>query len=274
MLDDMRFLINTVLSLPENPTEKELRKVHSTSAWIYNRTFNLPGFSPLAKRASPTAPEIMVFDSGGYPEVERVMMNDEVDLGAMHLSDPSSRRGSYHSIASRSSEKDPQQKSPQDPKQKQPEQNQSPQTSSESQPDFLYQSVRLAALMYSRAVMERRPFSSTVSEAEFLQLWNTMFRVPLPTWKGVLGVFNWIMLAIVPTASNTPHARFVKSMLTISMLQMSMENWELTNAAMKTALSLQRWLNQGVGRRVENTLGDEGSHPEMMGYGSSSSAAI
>jgi hypothetical protein len=124
------------------------------------------------------------------------------------------------------------------------------------EPDFLYQTVRLAAIIYARAITTRQPFSSVVSPADFQQLSGALWRVPLPVWKGVLGVFGWIIAALAPAAERLEssgsgggrrHARFVKSMLANSLLQMGTDNWELARGAMGAAGRLQRWLGEGDG---------------------------
>lgn len=46
ILDDIRFLIATVTSLPQQSTPAELHKVAKTSKWIMNKIANLPAHSP------------------------------------------------------------------------------------------------------------------------------------------------------------------------------------------------------------------------------------
>lgn len=108
-------------------------------------------------------------------------------------------------------------------------------------PDYVYQAVRLAALMYSQAIKLRRPFSAIVSTDDFLQLWTTCWRVPLSTWRSLLGVFNWLLVPLIPCGKR-PHDRFVKAMLNVSLFQIGMDNWEIACGAMEGALKLQRWL--------------------------------
>jgi hypothetical protein len=110
-------------------------------------------------------------------------------------------------------------------------------------PDYVYQAVRLAALLYSRTIMRRRPFSLVVAPDEFLRLWTTAWRVPLSTWRSLLGVLNWILLPIAPSGKAAqPHDRFVKGMMNISLFQMGMDNWEIAGSVIEAGLSLQRWL--------------------------------
>jgi hypothetical protein len=107
--------------------------------------------------------------------------------------------------------------------------------------------VRLAALLYSRAIMRRRPFSEVVLPGEFLRLWTTAWRVPLSTWRSLLGVLAWILLPILPSGKAAqPHDRLVKAVMNITLFQIGMDNWEIGSAVMAAALSLQRWLAGGA----------------------------
>lgn len=244
ILDDMRFLISTVLALPDEPSAKELQKVATTSAWIHDRISNLPDYTPLIRGGRVATPETRDRGSLSVNDCSKPHSNapspGESSAGAHDGGGPSS-----------SSQRRKRLPSPLEPESR----------------DFLYQSVRLAALMYSRAVKERRPFSSVVSEDDFVKLWTTMWRVPLVTWKGVLGVFNWAVLPVGPAASSTIHGRSVKSMLTISTLQMSLDNWELASGAMKASLSLQRWLGHGAEASASAGLDDASSDPDSWeGY--------
>lgn len=233
ILDDVRFLISTVLALPDAASAKELQKVCTTSAWIHDRISKLPDYSPLVRCPSTAAPTGAAADDKGSLNSGGVEVSDDVKHGDVQQGDAGSGpSGTGSGIQGQKGEQGQEFVVPR----AEPE-----------PPDYLYQSVRLAALMYSRAIMERQPFSSVVAQADFLQLWTTMWRVPLATWKGVLGVFNWAVLPVTPAASGTPHDRSVKSMLTNSTLQMSLDNWELTSGAMKAGLSLQRWLGRGAG---------------------------
>ncbi|KAF6839032.1 hypothetical protein CPLU01_02046 [Colletotrichum plurivorum] len=118
-------------------------------------------------------------------------------------------------------------------------QHQPPQASS---PDYMYQAVRTAAIIYSRAIMNRTPLSVTCTKPEFLETWTTTWRVPLSTWSNALGIFHWIMLAIAPACHQTPHARFVKNMLMVSTLTLGVENWAMMMGAARAGIKLHHWL--------------------------------
>ena len=157
--------------------------------------------------------------------------------------------------------------------------------------DYIYQVVRQAALLYTKAIIARKPFSQVVTAEEFQNLWTTAWHVPLSTWRSLLGVFNWILLpiscrgkqafgstpagrdvnsegAVDPSLSgqgqsqaqgqegskrkgkeksqgvgiSTPHDRYVKGMLNLTLLQMAMENWAIAKKIMEGEIALQRWL--------------------------------
>lgn len=227
----MRFLIGLVLALPEKPTEKDLQKVQTTSAWIYERICSLP------------------VETLTMPQQQQY--RGSADMLSPISAGPSDRRASSSGPSPR---KPTRHHSPSDlyP----PASFESPEFSStipiaggtaQVQPtsqDIIYQAVRQTALIYARAIMSRRPLHnpSVCSQEEFLGLWTTIWKVPLRTWKGVLGVFVWIMLSITPASRGTPHARFVKSLLTVGMTQMGLEDWDVAEKGMKGAMTLVGWL--------------------------------
>ncbi|EAQ92261.1 hypothetical protein CHGG_00496 [Chaetomium globosum CBS 148.51] len=231
ILDDMRFLLAAVLALPAKPSAKELQKVHTTSAWIHERISGLPEHSPTTRRPSAASST----PSRGSSTIPEACEDPQL---------PPSRRGQPQTERQHS----------QKPR-RSPTQERSPDINTPSplfpptvdadspSPDHVYQAVRLAALLYSRGIMHRRPFSLVVTSDEFLRLWTTAWRVPLSTWRSLLGVFNWVLLPIVSSGKAAqPHDRFVKGMMNISLFQMGMDNWELASSVMEAELSLQRWL--------------------------------
>ncbi|KAK1579536.1 uncharacterized protein LY79DRAFT_340916 [Colletotrichum navitas] len=134
-------------------------------------------------------------------------------------------------------------------------------------PDFMYQVVRMTAIVYTRAIATGTPLSGACTESDFLQIWTTTWRVPLSTWNGAVGVFHWIMMAIAPACHRTPHARFVKNMTTISMLTLGVENWAMAMNAARAAMRLQHWL----GGQQDTKGADE---RDGAGAGAAASASI
>lgn len=213
ILDDIRFLIVTIGSLPAEAAPQEIQKLQSTARWIHERIAALPSDSPLSPDSTTVTD----------PQPQR-----------------SASPRSTHSATSATPSLDDHNQSP-------VPNNESAQAKSlvDNPPDYLYQSIRLAALMYTTAIVERKPFSITCSLHDFYQLWTTIWRVPLTVWKSMMGIFLWIEVAITPPARDTPHGRFVKSMLTIVCLNLGVDNWDATSNAMRSAIRLQAWLGGG-----------------------------
>src|SRR3569833_1299852 len=270
ILDDMRFLSSSGLSLPEKPTAKEQQKVATTATWIYERMNKLPADSPMSRRpsaplparqqsGSPEAPTIPLDPRLSGPDPDAVRQHrtppDSGDGGSQRASSrgASSRRGSPQSSSGGSNLRPgggpataaDARRASRTPSPGRAAAAAAAPPPDADQPDALYQAVRQTALIYSRAISQRRPFSAVVSPADFLQLWTTTWRVSLTNWKGLVGVFMWIILAIVASARNTPHDRFVKSMLSICAVQNSLENWETAIRALRAALQLGAWLGGG-----------------------------
>jgi len=121
--------------------------------------------------------------------------------------------------------------------------------------DPFYTAARLAATLYAKAIATRRPLGEVCSEADALSVLTASWRIPLARWRGMLGIFMWIMLSILPTVhrktgkgniSAKLHTRFAKSILQCGWMQMSLENWTTCNESMQRALWFQRWLRQGA----------------------------
>ncbi|KAK6064779.1 hypothetical protein SCUP515_11574 [Seiridium cupressi] len=124
------------------------------------------------------------------------------------------------------------------------------QTSDKVQPDYVYQSIRQAALIYTSAIAARKPFSETCSLNDFYRLWATIWRVSLTVWRSMMGVFVWIEVCIMAPAMDAPHGRLVKSMFAVAALNMGIENWTAASNALKGAVMLQAKL----GRRSLKTV--------------------
>lgn len=79
ILDDMQFLVSTVLDLSEAPSDQELKKLQSTATWIYDRISNLPMNLAETSSETPTQGEdaAMTEPRSGRPGVEDPILNPE-----------------------------------------------------------------------------------------------------------------------------------------------------------------------------------------------------
>lgn len=87
------------------------------------------------------------------------------------------------------------------------------------------------------------------------------WEIPLSDWRRVIGILLFTLISIISTvarisplvnpANDTmaahvrPHAGFVKSILQIGFMQVSLEDWEVCRSMMDRALGLLEWLRGG-----------------------------
>jgi hypothetical protein len=270
ILDDMRFLINAVLSLPEEPSPQELQKVKSTAVWIHERISNLP-LTPASRRSSPADGNAAGGNSSKRGSVA------SATSGPRRASTVSAAGDNKQGVVAQASG------TPQIGEQRSPlgtgrspgasdaaAQTSTPGTPSltpspmPEAPDYMYQIVRMTAIVYARAVRDRVAISKACTPNEFLQIWTSTWRVPLSSWKAVNGVFMWVMLSIVSSCHETPHERFVKSMLVLAIQTLAMDNWHVALDAMRAGMSLELWL-RGEVTKVKREKGTEGDGPVSGG---------
>lgn len=221
ILDDMRFLIGLVLTLPAECSQKDLQKLQTTSRWIYDRISDLPDEAvavPHHRGSDGLVPSPSATAAFGLHQTGR-----RASSAASPREVPEQRNGPGF---------------------------QDTRTVPPTAPDLIYKAVRQAALIYARAIMLRRPLRDprVCSPEDFLRLWTTVWRVPLRAWKALLGVFVWVVLSVTPASRGTPHERFVGNCLEVGLVQMGLESWEVAEKAMAGALRLMRWLAGHQGR--------------------------
>ncbi|KAL1890957.1 hypothetical protein Sste5346_007954 [Sporothrix stenoceras] len=256
LLDEMVFLINAVLDLPVTPSEDELASLRSTAAWILERIEQLPVDSPDA---------VVPATSAAGSTINRGTEETTASTDSQRASPTDKEPPKPHSLLPRypkfSSDR------PLPPVSSSPTQDESEAstTTSSRQPLAsqhppaapLYTAVRLTASLYTRAILERRPLSEVCTDEDALAILAASWRVPLDRWRGVVGVFLFIMVAIVPTLHQRSdaaggggiyshiHTRFAKSILQIGLMNVALVDWPACREMMSRALRLQRWLRGG-----------------------------
>ena len=257
ILDDMRFLINKVAALGPDPSPQAVQKLQSTADWIYKGIIALP-LELAEHQATPRS--VGQYPSECYPSPEDSDMGDPM-AGTENLTPhsllperPSLTRQTSNSPEPRLSPSEaqpPLSPTSKDQKSSAPSVPDADRTPSDPPPaaaDPLYGAVRLAAPIYARAIATRQPLSAVCSTKEAMQLLIATWKIPLARWRGVIGIFIFILTAIIPaTTSSTspfvvPHNGFVKSILQIGYMQMAIDNWGVAAEGMRRSLGLQSWL--------------------------------
>ncbi|RSL89902.1 hypothetical protein CEP51_001021 [Fusarium floridanum] len=191
ILDDMRYLFDVVLSLPEYPSATELDNVVTTAGWVQDRISDLPDDAP-SRRSTPSR--------------------------SSSVESPGKSPGSARSDKS------------------------SPPV---ELPDMMYRVVRLTSLIWVRSILNRSPTSTMCSERDVMVIWGSVWQAGLPCWQAVVGIFVWIILALVPSCHKTPAGRFMKTLMVSTFMSIGVDNWHIAMDITRTAFKLQRWLAGG-----------------------------
>lgn len=265
ILDDLRFLVCTVLGLPEDASSMELQKLHHTSAWTHDQMLRLPPDGPVTRRPSPgsaNAPSPAVNTALESQTRGGVEGNSGLTAAASPTTQITQQFSAYGlGVQQQATGPSSGVRAGEMPKRREGSlgEDLAMQASAEA-PDYVYQAIRISAILYTRAIMTRRPFSEVVSMEDFLELWTTAWRVPLATWRSLLGVFNWMLLPLISSVKNTGHDLWVKSMMNTTLLQMGMGHWEIARRTMDAAMRLQRWL-KGDSVNLNENIGSSNMEP-------------
>lgn len=226
ILDDVRYVIQAVISLPPSPTAQELQNVTDLAMWALDRLDQMPENIPLYEEEEQMGPPMeegddCMWETTGYEGAgTSPASSSEYDSPSPRSQDASSTNGSP------------------------PAQDQETAGArlARTKNDAMYRCIRVTASVYYRAIITRRPTSDILGEADFLRLWELVWEVTVPFWKTAVGVFVWVMAAAVPSCHNSPPARFIKTLSVVGWMTIGLENWHVAINAANTALSLQRWL--------------------------------
>ncbi|KAG5975693.1 hypothetical protein E4U56_003358 [Claviceps arundinis] len=112
-------------------------------------------------------------------------------------------------------------------------------------PDMVYICVRLTALIWAQAILQRVPTSQVCTQAQFIRIWSYAWAAGLDRWSSLSGVFAWMNIAIAPLCHRTIHARMVKTLTVTTFTYMGTENWHVAMAIASVGLHVQAWLRGG-----------------------------
>ncbi|KAH8651569.1 hypothetical protein BGZ60DRAFT_420744 [Tricladium varicosporioides] len=110
------------------------------------------------------------------------------------------------------------------------------------QSDFVYQTCRATAVLYTSVILARKPISVAGAGSLLMKVWMTMWRVPLSRWKNIPAIFFWVLLVINPITRDRPEGRFVKGMFAAATMAIALIEWDTAAAILKNFMTVQRWL--------------------------------
>ncbi|KAF9876967.1 hypothetical protein CkaCkLH20_05813 [Colletotrichum karsti] len=115
-------------------------------------------------------------------------------------------------------------------------------TATSSEADWMRETIRLAALIYSWAVKSLRQISEFDDQEVLEDAYTAMRRVRLVTWKKMPGVFLWIMLVAAPNAGPDAKGRFVRRKMAVTGLSIGFEDFVLGISYLKSFWTVQQWI--------------------------------
>ncbi|GAB0132932.1 hypothetical protein EsDP_00001352 [Epichloe bromicola] len=135
-------------------------------------------------------------------------------------------------------------------------------------PDMVYLCVRLTALIWAKAILQRVPTSHICTETEFVRIWGFAWAAGLERWSCLSGVFAWMNIAIAPLCHKTIHARMVKTMTVTTFTYMGTENWHVAADMATAGLKMQAWLRAGKNSKPSGNLsGASGGEQAIEEFG-------
>lgn len=240
ILDDVRALFSIILQLTAPPSPGELHKVQHTAEMIYGRLESMPDLCPDAPRTPFAPPTVTTAPSEASFPSQSASPSPPPTRSSSTASRESISEQHSTNFSAPSALPVPQSHDPSHITLRDQAHHQHP-------PDFLYATIRQTALIYARAAATRSPLSAVCPAPQFFLLWSIAFRVPLEEWHRRLGLFLWVIIAVLPTAGLTPIANQPKSLLHIGAVQIAMDHWEVAVEMLRNAVKIVGWLAGGKG---------------------------
>lgn len=244
ILDDIHYLFSLILELPPDPSREELDKVQHTAQLTHDSIERMHDVCPEIPTSSAPLPAMIhlsraTLSTASSPSTPAV---SSAATGSPHSSSDGPNTSSSSSSCAPAFI--PQSHDPSHFKLRK----QAP-AQAQAQPqhpsDFLYATVRQAALIYARAAATRSPLSAVCPVPHFFLVWSTAFRVSLNEWHRRLGLFLWVIIAVLPTAGHTPFAALAKSLLHIGAVQIGLTHWEVAIEMLRNAVRVVTRLAEG-----------------------------
>ncbi|KAF6823639.1 Zn(2)-C6 fungal-type DNA-binding domain protein [Colletotrichum plurivorum] len=115
-------------------------------------------------------------------------------------------------------------------------------TVASSEEEWMLETIRLAALIYSWAIKSLRQISEFGDTAILEEAYVAMRTVSLTRWKKMPGIFLWIMLVAAPNAAPDAKGRFVRRKMAVTGLSIGFEDFLLGISYLKAFWTVQQWI--------------------------------
>ncbi|KAK1500613.1 hypothetical protein CTAM01_06548 [Colletotrichum tamarilloi] len=134
-------------------------------------------------------------------------------------------------------------------------------SSPSTEKERILETVRIAAVIYSWSIKSLRHISR-FDDADMLQAaYASLTSVSMTTWKGIPGIFLWVMLVAAPNAAADAKGRFVRRKMAVTGLSIGFEDFALGISYLKAFWGVQRWIAREGGGEGD---GDSGAGVQRL----------
>jgi hypothetical protein len=119
--------------------------------------------------------------------------------------------------------------------------------------DYIYETCRLAALVYLRAIINHTQFSKAWHPEELQDMFSAIILTPMHYWKPLSGVWIFVILTINPPREELYPGAMFKFFLKTSSFHMAAWDWQCWVNIMETYLAIQKWIRMPGNALVPNS---------------------
>lgn len=110
--------------------------------------------------------------------------------------------------------------------------------------DFVYECVRIVALVNCRAIISKLPFSIACRQEDHEQLFTAINCVPLSRWKRLSGVWSWVLLTMNPRARDLQDGIHLRYLMRFCACSHAVSEWQTLVNIMEAFIAMQGWIRQ------------------------------
>lgn len=113
-----------------------------------------------------------------------------------------------------------------------------------SQKELITSIIAQTAQVYTSSIATLTPFRtpSTTSLLHLTQIKSNIAKVPLKRWKGIPGIFLWILLVLCPSLGEGLEDKKLKKRMAVTGMAIGLEGFNLGIEYLKSHWRVQRWI--------------------------------
>ena len=109
-----------------------------------------------------------------------------------------------------------------------------------SELELITSAIRLTALIYTSCVVSLTPFTQVTHHVAEIK--RHISRVPMSRWKGIPGIFLWILMVISPTCGPGIDDRKWRKKMPVTAMAIGLEGFGLGIEYLRANWLVQRWI--------------------------------